>query len=225
MDAATYHAGIERQNPSPTVIFVLVAASRPRAVALSGRDRDARSRLVCIRSCRPGTAILPGPPGGRREAYISTQHPPPCQEARFSRPDEHTRWSCRAQEPPRQGPRPSVGLIHRIRERAAFTRLARDGQRIRRSALWCTWCPDPDSTATCVAFAFSRAFGPAVRRNRVRRRLRAILRELDREHPLPPGLLMIGGRSQLDEHTFDQLRTELASLIDQIRQIGPASNG
>jgi ribonuclease P protein component len=108
-------------------------------------------------------------------------------------------------------------LIHRIRERSAFERLARDGTRIRRSALWCTWCPDPDSTATCVAFAFSRAFGPAVHRNRIRRRLRSILTELDREQTLPPGLLLINGRPPLLEHTFDRLRAETADLVTQLR--------
>jgi len=108
-------------------------------------------------------------------------------------------------------------LIHRIRERSAFERLARDGTRIRRSALWCTWCPDPDSTATCVAFAFSRAFGPAVHRNRIRRRLRAILAELDRQQPLPPGLLLIGGRPRLLEHTFEKLTAETTALVQQLR--------
>lgn len=198
-------------------ICCLVAASGPAAVALSGRDRVhlrvSLHQIVSTRHCIP-----PGPRGGRREAYISTEHPPPCQKARVPRSDEHARRSCRAQEPSRQGPRPSLGLIHRIRERAAFERLARDGTRIRRSAVWCTWCPDPDSTATCVAFAFSRAFGPAVTRNRLRRRLRAILRDLDREQPLPTGLLLIGGRPALVEQTFDELTSTLTELVALIRR-------
>jgi ribonuclease P protein component len=75
-----------------------------------------------------------------------------------------------------------------------------------------------------VAFAFSRAFGPAVTRNRMRRRLRAALRELDRVSPLPPGLLLIGGRPTAIEQTFDELTTNLAMLIDQIRP-RPAPSG
>jgi ribonuclease P protein component len=104
-------------------------------------------------------------------------------------------------------------LIGRIRERSAFDRLARDGTRIHRSTLWCTWCPDPDSTTTFVAFAIGRAYGSAVARNRVRRRLRNLLAELDRRTALPPGLLLIGVRPQTIELTFDQLRVQLESMM------------
>ena len=162
----------------------------------------------CIRS---------GSRGGRREAYISTQYPQACQEARVPLADEYPRRACRAQEPSRQGPRPTLGLIGRIRDRHAFVRLGREGRRIRRSALWCSWCPDPDSTATSVAFAITRAYGPAVTRNRLRRRLRAILRDLDRAAPLPPILLLIGPQRSTIEQTFDQLRDELTAMIEQIR--------
>jgi ribonuclease P protein component len=108
-------------------------------------------------------------------------------------------------------------LIDRVRERHAFARLGREGTRIRRSALWCSWCPDPASTATSVAFAITRAYGPAVNRNRLRRRLRSILRELERSEPLPPILLLIGVRPQPIELTFDQLEDELTALIREIR--------
>ena len=168
----------------------------------------------CIRS---------GSRGGRREAYISTQYSQTCQEARVSLAYEHPRRACRAQEPSRQGPRPTLSLIGRIRERHAFVRLGREGTRIRRSTLWCSWCPDPDSKATSVAFAINRAYGPAVTRNRLRRRLRAILRELDRTEPLPPILLLIGTQSRTIELTFDQLRRQLTALIEQIRSQNPAT--
>ena len=50
--------------------------------------------------------------------------------------------------------------------------------------------------------------------------MRSILTELDREQALPPGLLLIGGRPQLLEHTFDQLKTEMAALVTQMRPAG-----
>lgn len=109
-------------------------------------------------------------------------------------------------------------MIQPIRERAAFRRLAADGTRIRRSALWCTWCPDPDSTATYVAFALGRALGPAVARNRLRRRLRALLREIDATSPLPIGALLIGAHPRAIELTFDQLRSELTAMITELRE-------
>lgn len=109
-------------------------------------------------------------------------------------------------------------MIHRVRERAAFQRLAADGVRIRRSALWCTWCPVPDSTATFVAFALGRALGPAVTRNRLRRRLRAVLAEIDREEPLPQVMMLFGARPRATELTFDQLDREMHALIGEIRR-------
>jgi hypothetical protein len=50
--------------------------------------------------------------------------------------------------------------------------------------------------------------------------MRAILSELDRDRALPPGLLLIGGRSQLLELTFDQLRFEVAAMVSQLRPTG-----
>ena len=104
-------------------------------------------------------------------------------------------------------------MILRIRGRDAFARLARDGTRIRGSALWCTLLPDSSSTATHVAFSVGRAVGPAVVRNQVRRRLRAAIRELDRQGAVPTGLVLIGARPATAERTFDELRDELAALM------------
>jgi ribonuclease P protein component len=111
-------------------------------------------------------------------------------------------------------------LIDRIRGRDAFRRLTCDGVRIRRSALWCTWCPDPSTTKTSVAFSLGRALGPATIRNRLRRRLRAILRE--QQPTLPGGALLIGATPRAVELTFDQLRRELQQLLDKALTAVPA---
>ena len=62
--------------------------------------------------------------------------------------------------------------------------------------------------AARVAFAINRAVGTAVTRNRLRRRLRALLSELD----LDDGLYLIGCSPAASELTFAQLRTTLESL-------------
>lgn len=108
-------------------------------------------------------------------------------------------------------------MIVRVRGRRAFQRLLHDGTRIRRAALWCSWCPDPPSTSTAIAFAIGRSCGPAAARNRLRRRLRAIVRELDRTDPLPPGLLLIGATPSATELTFGQLTVELTELVATVR--------
>ena len=113
-------------------------------------------------------------------------------------------------------------MIHRIRGRDAFRRLSQGGTRIRRSALWCTWCPDPSTTNTSVAFSLSRALGPAVVRNRLRRRLRVLVRES--ESSLPGGLLMIGANPKAVELTFDQLRTELSLLLAKASSLSTAAS-
>jgi ribonuclease P protein component len=114
-------------------------------------------------------------------------------------------------------------LIARVRQRQTFQRLTREGVRIRRSTLWCTWCPQSDSTPATgpeVAFAIGRAVGPAVTRNRLRRRLRAILAELDSVEPLPPITMLLGATPTATKLTFDQLHSELRQLLDRIRLAG-----
>jgi ribonuclease P protein component len=60
-----------------------------------------------------------------------------------------------------------------------------------------------------VAFAIGRAVGSAVRRNRLRRRLRALLADSD----VLPGLYLIGAAPPASELTFDQLRSCLDQLL------------
>ena len=64
-----------------------------------------------------------------------------------------------------------------------------------------------------MAFALNRALGTAVIRNRLRRRLRALLREMSSS--LPGGMLLIGANPRAVELTFDQLRAELRQLLDK----------
>jgi ribonuclease P protein component len=73
-----------------------------------------------------------------------------------------------------------------------------------------------------VAFSLNRALGPAVTRNRLRRRLRSILRE--RDAPTPGGMLMIGAYPRAIELTFDQLRTELHQLLTKATTATPTMN-
>jgi ribonuclease P protein component len=105
-------------------------------------------------------------------------------------------------------------LIDRVRERDAFVRLRRDGVRVRTDPLWCSFVLDPDLVPPQVAFAIGRAAGSAVSRNRLRRRLRALLANSD----VPPGLYLIGARPPACEHTFADLERALTSLFDKVRR-------
>lgn len=85
--------------------------------------------------------------------------------------------------------------------------------------LWCSFVPDSSLVPPRVAFAIGRATGSAVERNRLRRRLRSLLRE----RTVPPGLYLIGGRAEACERTFVELAETVDRLIAAITQRTEAS--
>ena len=103
-------------------------------------------------------------------------------------------------------------MIWRIRERSAFTRLADDGRRTRAGVLWCTYIPDPAATPPRVAYALGRAIGPAVVRNRLRRRLRAMLSTIE----LPPGVYLIGAQPIAAQRSRSELEFDLAKIVASV---------
>jgi ribonuclease P protein component len=99
-------------------------------------------------------------------------------------------------------------LIGRIQQRDAFVRLRREGIRLRIDPLWCSFVPDSQMVPPRVGFAIGRATGSAVERNRLRRRLRAVLRTCD----VPPGLVLIGAQPHACERTFEELEASVRQL-------------
>lgn len=65
-----------------------------------------------------------------------------------------------------------------------------------------------------MAYAIGRAVGPAVARNRLRRRLRALLHE--RYPSLPAGLYLIGGTPAAAGRSFSELAADLDRLMSRI---------
>lgn len=155
-----------------------------------------------------------------REENLPAQSAPSSQEARIPCPYEHPGRPRRPESAPRQGPRSTLRLIHRIRTRAEFERLGRSGRRVRNDLFWCSHLPDPLICPPRVAFAIGRAHGPAVMRNRIRRRIRPILTELSNDQRLSPGHYLVGiNRSKNDQAfatTADQLRESLTDLMSRL---------
>ena len=85
--------------------------------------------------------------------------------------------------------------------------------------LWCTFILDPPGTVTPprVAFALGRALGPAVVRNRVRRRLRDMLRRASSESHLPPGWYLFGASPAAASRSFVELQFDLNLLLNRVR--------
>ncbi|MBA3604385.1 MAG: ribonuclease P protein component [Acidimicrobiia bacterium] len=98
--------------------------------------------------------------------------------------------------------------------------MSADGRRLRSEHLWCTFLADSAAQPPRVGFAIGRTVGPAVARNRLRRRLRAIIAASAGSADVPPGWLLVGPRRNIDELSYDQLVTEWATLARQLRRTG-----
>jgi ribonuclease P protein component len=73
---------------------------------------------------------------------------------------------------------------------------------------------DPCLSERRVAFAVARRIGTAVARNRLRRRLRALLAR--RAADLPPGLYLIGARPAAVSAGFARLAADVDVLLTRL---------
>jgi ribonuclease P protein component len=142
-------------------------------------------------------------PAQQASAVDTPRLPPPHEDAR--RPGDRSSAAA-------EGPRTALGLIGRVGDRATFDALRREGRRARRGPVTVVHLPGPGDVR--VAYAIGRKVGPAVVRNRLRRRLRAAVRELDRSAGgLAPGAYLVALRPQAAQRTYDQLRHDLDLAI------------
>jgi len=76
------------------------------------------------------------------------------------------------------------------------------------------------SDVCSIAFVVPRSFGTAPERNRVRRRLRAAAREIDRHVPLPPSWHLIRPARLALIVPFDQLCRDVAVVLRGPHEVG-----
>jgi ribonuclease P protein component len=69
-----------------------------------------------------------------------------------------------------------------------------------------------------VGFTVTKKIGGAVVRNRMKRRFRALAREMLPTKGVPGADHVMIGRAKGVEREFSQLRSELASALDKLRQ-------
>ena len=84
--------------------------------------------------------------------------------------------------------------------------------------MWVRHLPDVDPGEARVGYAIGRRVGGAVVRNRLRRRVRAVLAELDRTDQIPPGAYLVGAEPEAVQMTFAELRDSLHRAIGQLRE-------
>lgn len=150
------------------------------------------------------------------EAHLSAQQSPPEDEARLPPSDQHASRPGNSQGPPRQGARPPVGLIARIHGRRAFDRFRTEGRRQSAGDLWCSVIADPTLDGAHVAYTITRSVGPAVVRNRVRRRLRHLV--ASSAERWAPGWYLIGVRPGAAHRSYEELSEMLQRVLNRIEQ-------
>jgi ribonuclease P protein component len=105
--------------------------------------------------------------------------------------------------------------VWRVRDAATFRALRRRGKRARGGGLSVTWLPGPDDgTPPRVAYAIGRSVGGAVVRNRLRRRLRAIVTDLAPD--LRPGTYLIGADPSVAAFEHGDLRRTLCTVLSDL---------
>jgi ribonuclease P protein component len=106
--------------------------------------------------------------------------------------------------------------LGRVRDQRTFRALRRSGARGRSGPVAVTAVLE-DTLAqrdARVAFAVGRQVGPAVVRNRVRRRLRAAARELD----LGPGAYLVAAGPEAVELSYPELQRHFAEALRKARK-------
>jgi ribonuclease P protein component len=119
---------------------------------------------------------------------------------------------------PNEAPRPQ---LWRITDRRSFQELRRSRARARSGCCSVTWmAPTDPTTPPRAGFAVGKPVGGAVVRNRVRRRLRSALRELQSDGRLPGGTYLIGATADAATLPWDDL---VASLGDAVHSATKAA--
>ncbi|MFZ4514895.1 MAG: ribonuclease P protein component [Acidimicrobiia bacterium] len=107
-------------------------------------------------------------------------------------------------------------MIQRISDHATFAQLGR-ARRWSRGPLWIRAVPGPATNPPRVAYAIGKAFGGAVERNRLRRRLRAVFARRAGDL-VPGGAYLVGAGPATAELDFEALDEAVAQLLARVRQ-------
>lgn len=105
-------------------------------------------------------------------------------------------------------------MIESLSGRRAFARVRSSGASARQGPIRMAYCPGPGRVCR-FGFGMPRSAGSAVIRNRHRRRVRAVLRDLAREASglLRPGDYFVGIAAPLDRLSYLELRAAIVDLL------------
>ncbi len=153
------------------------------------------------------------------EAHLSAERPQAGEAPRIPSPHVDASWPSGDPQPPPEGPRSAVSVTP-MRGRANFLDLRRNGVRARSGPFVVTFAPWVDDGPVQVGYAVSRRVGNAVVRNRLRRRLRAILDGLARagNPTLRGGRYVISPNPAAVHLSFPQLEAAVQGALEKATQ-------
>ena len=102
-------------------------------------------------------------------------------------------------------------MICRISDRATFEALRNRSQRGRNGPVSVAFCASDDPGVARVAYAISRRAGCAVERNRLRRRLKAVMATMAPD--LPSGAYLVKARGEASRLSFGDLKSVLVHAV------------
>ena len=148
------------------------------------------------------------------EAHVPTEQPQTGQEPRLPSPYVHPSWAGSAQGQAAEGPAATVGLTWPVRDRGTFARFRASRTRTRTGPITVTFVTDEVVARPRVAYSVGRKVGTAVVRNRLKRRLRAIV--ADRAVRLAPGAYLISAGPRAADLSFTDLRSAVDGALDRM---------
>jgi ribonuclease P protein component len=151
------------------------------------------------------------------EAHLSAEQPRPQAPARVPRPHGDPGRAQGAERPSRARPQEAQRLAT-IRKRADFL-AANGGKRASTPGFILLVRDRKDASAAMrVGFTVTRKIGGAVVRNRMKRRFRALAREIIPQQGFAGADHVMIGRSGGVEREFSLMRSELANALDGLRK-------
>ena len=102
-------------------------------------------------------------------------------------------------------------MAWRIRDRATFEALRHRGQRSRRGHITVTFVVIGGDTGPRVAYAVGKRVGGAVVRNRLRRRLRAVVADITGS--LEPGAYLVAAGREASGLPYEDLKAQVTAAM------------
>ena len=120
---------------------------------------------------------------------------------------------------------PDRPALHKLRGRREFLAVAKGDKQVRQGLVLQARSRQPDIGINAADIRFgltaTKKIGNAVIRNRTRRRLRALAREILSAHGQPGYDYVLIGRAATKHRTWEGLRTDMRSALKKVHKAEP----